>query len=64
MVCEMFISDLFGRIKNKKDKVIIVSDLSYAESRDILEHLCDGLYRYNGILMWELQMIQNYDKVV
>lgn len=61
----MYISDLFKQNKiGKKDKVFILSDLTYFESRDILEQLCDGLHKYNGIIMWELQMIQNYDKVV
>ena len=63
-ICEVFISELYKQKTGKKDKVFILSDLSYAESREILEYLSDGLHKYNGIIMWELQMIQNYDKVV
>ena len=61
---EMFNTDIFKEKISKNNKVFIFGDLSYYDARDLLETLCQGNNKYNGIIMWELQMVQNYDKVV
>ena len=41
-----------------------MGELTYNEARDTIDHICEGMNQYNGIIMWELQMIQNFDKVI
>jgi hypothetical protein len=41
-----------------------MGELTYGEARDTINHICEGMNQYNGIIMWELQMIQNFDKVI
>jgi len=41
-----------------------MGELTYSEAREVLDNICEGNNQYNGIIMWELQMIQNFDKVI
>ena len=46
------------------EKAVVVGDLTYSASKELL-NLVSGIHnRFNGLIMMELQMIQNFDKVV
>jgi hypothetical protein len=51
---EMYNIDLFKEKVQKDNKVFIFGDLSYYDARDLLDLLCQGKDKYNGIIMWEL----------
>ena len=53
----MFNTDIFKENVEKSNKVFILGDLSYYDAKDMLETLCGGQNKYNGIIMWELQMV-------
>ena len=47
-----------------EERTIIVGHLSHQVSKEVIELVCRTNNRFNGLLMWELQMVQNFDKVV
>ena len=42
----------------------IFEDCTYDEAKSMLDLISGDYRKYNGIIMWELKMIQNFDKVV
>lgn len=54
---DIFFNKIFEDKGSKQNRVYVLGELSYTDAKDVLNHISEGNNQYNGIIMWELQMI-------